>query len=127
MKLDQIAIFIVKTILGITEAFLAGRFFLKILGASARAPFVRWVYNISDSLTQPFNGMFPTPSLGDIFVIDFNTIFAMIVYAIVGFFVIKVVDFIYKHIFEDLEKVKTDESKTEERPRSKEPEPTRPT
>lgn len=102
MNIDVIAIFILKSIIGVIEAFMGIRFFLKILGASQQAPFVQWVYATSDSFLDPFRGMFPTIFFGQYFVIELSTLFAMIVYALFGFFAIKLVDFAYKHIVENL-------------------------
>ncbi len=82
------------------EAFLGVRFLLKILGASQQALFVRWIYSISDSILQPFVGMFPTPSIAPNFVFELNTIFAMLVYIVVGYAMVKFIDFIYKQIVE---------------------------
>lgn len=96
MNIDAIAIFITKALIGIMETFLGVRFFLKILGASQQASFVRWVYATTDSIMEPFIGMFPSPSLGPYFIIELNAIFAMIVYALVGYFIIRVIDFVYK-------------------------------
>lgn len=100
MNIDAIAIFITKAIIGTMEAFLGVRFILKILGASQQALFVRWIYSISDSILEPFFGMFPSPSIGPNFVIELNTIFAMMVYIIVGYFFIKFIDFMYKQLVE---------------------------
>lgn len=98
MNIDAIAIFITKAIIGTIETFLGVRFILKILGASQQAPFVRWIYATSDTVLDPFRGMFPTPEIGPYFVIELNTIFAMIVYVLVGYSMIKFIDFIYKQI-----------------------------
>ena len=98
MNIDAIAIFITKAIIGTMEAFLGVRFILKILGASQQALFVRWIYSISDSILEPFFGMFPSPSIGPNFVIEVNTIFAMMVYIVVGYFFIKFIDFMYKQL-----------------------------
>ncbi len=98
MNIDAIAIFITKALIGTMEAFLGVRFFLKILGASQQAPFVRWIYGISDSLLEPFIGMFPSPAIGPHFIIELNTLFAMLVYVVVGYFTVKLIDFVYKQI-----------------------------
>lgn len=100
MDIDKIAIFITKTIIGTMEAFLGVRFLLKILGASQQALFVRWIYSVSDSILQPFVGMFPTPYIAPNFVFELNTIFAMLVYVVVGYALVKFIDFIYKQIIE---------------------------
>lgn len=102
MNIDLIAIFIVKIFVGAIESFLGIRFFLKILGASQEASFVRWIYITSDSFLDPFRGMFPTLSMGPYFVVELSTLFAMLVYALVGFVVIKIIDFIYHHIVEEV-------------------------
>lgn len=112
MNIDAIAIFITKALIGIMETFLGVRFFLKILGASQQAPFVRWIYSTSDSLMEPFIGMFPSPALGPYFIIELNAILAMIVYALVGYFIIRVIDFVYKQFivnFQNADKPKEDE------------------
>lgn len=122
MNIDTIAIFITKALIGTMEAFLGVRFFLKILGASQKAPFVRWIYGISDSLLEPFVGMFPSPSIGPYFVIELNTLFAMMVYVIIGYFTVKLIDFVYKQIIKsfydagniNVEKKETAENKKEE-------------
>lgn len=109
MNFENIVVFIINTFVGITEAMLGLRFFLKLLGASDRAPFVLWVYNTSGSLLEPFSNMFPSPSLGNLFVIEFTTIFAMIVYAACGFFVVRIFEFVYKQILVAISKPEHEE------------------
>ena len=114
MNIDTIAIFITKALIGVMEAFLGVRFFLKILGASQQAPFVRWIYGISDSFLEPFVGMFPSPSMGPHFIIELNTLFAMLVYVVIGYFTVKLIDFVYKQIirsFYDAGNITTKEPK----------------
>lgn len=100
MDIDKIAIFITKAIIGTMEAFLGVRFLLRILGASNQALFVKWIYSVSDSILQPFVGMFPTPSIAPNFVFELNTIFAMLVYIVIGYSLVKFIDFMYKQIVE---------------------------
>jgi hypothetical protein len=113
MNLGNIVVFIINTFVGITEALLGLRFFLKLLGASDKAPFVAWVYQTSQSILEPFNNMFPSPSLGNVFVIEFNAIFAMIVYAAAGFFTIRLFEFAYRQV---LVAMKPQSEHTEEHP-----------
>lgn len=120
MNIDAIAIFITKALIGTMEAFLGVRFFLKILGASQQASFVRWIYGISDSILEPFVGMFPSPSIGPHFVIELNTLFAMMVYIVVGYFTVKFIDFIYKQIVESFYSVGDGEKKEHTEPAEKE-------
>lgn len=116
MKLDTILIFLVNGLVGLAEALLGLRFFLKLLGASDTAPFVLWVYETSGSLLEPFSGMFPSPSLGRFFVLEFTTIFAMIVYAVSAFFVNKLIEFVYRQIMIALQKPSS--GKHSEQPRT---------
>lgn len=126
MRLNNIIIFIIKTVIVITETFLGARFFLKILGASSRAPFVRWVYDTSSTLLNPFEGTFPSLVLADRFIIETSTVFAMIMYALLGFFLLKFFDFMYRQIFEGLQE-STADSAQEKKMAEKEKQPSRST
>ena len=101
MKLHLIGGFAVKAFIGVVEALLGLRFFLKILGASQQAPFVSWIYETADIFLEPFWDMFPVLSLGRYFVVELSTLFAMFVYALFGFFTLRIVEFIYKQIIEN--------------------------
>jgi uncharacterized protein YggT (Ycf19 family) len=68
------------------EVLLSLRIILKFLGANTVAPFVTWVYDTSQPLLAPFEGMFPTIQLEGPYTIEIATLFALVVYAFVGFF-----------------------------------------
>lgn len=75
-------------IIGLAELALGLRFILKLFAASASAPFVQWIYSASGSLLEPFRGIFPTAVLtttGSVF--EFSTLFAILVYALMGYLV----------------------------------------
>lgn len=75
-------------IIGAAEVVLSIRFVLKLFAAHAAAPFVHWVYVASNSLLEPFRGMFPSATLagtGSIF--EFSTLFAILIYALVGYLI----------------------------------------
>ncbi len=72
------------TVLGIIEFLLSLRILLKLFGASTQAPFVQWVYETTNPLLAPFEGMFPTSSLSTSLVLEISTLFALITYAFVG-------------------------------------------
>lgn len=78
-------LFLINFVVGIVEALLGVRILLKLLGANPAAPFVNWVYVTSNQLITPFQGMFPSPVLEGGFVLEFSAIFALIVYAFVGY------------------------------------------
>lgn len=75
---------LINLFLGLVEIFLALRVILRFFAANPDASFVRWVYNSSDVLLQPFRGVFPTTVVGDNHVVDFSAIFAMVVYGLVA-------------------------------------------
>lgn len=70
-------------VFSLVEALLVFRFLLKLLGANAATPFVNWIYETSAPLINPFIGAFPSPKLEGIFVFEFSTLFALLVYMIV--------------------------------------------
>jgi hypothetical protein len=47
-------------IAGLVDVLIAGRFLLKLLGASAQSSFVNLIYGISSPLVAPFHGIFPS-------------------------------------------------------------------
>ncbi len=71
-------------ILGIIEFLLTLRILLKLLGASSGAPFVRWIYETTQPLLAPFEGMFPTSTLSVGSTLEISTLFAVITYAFLG-------------------------------------------
>ena len=78
---------LVDVILFIVELFLGLRLLLRFFGANAQADFVQWVYETSRPLIEPFIPMFPSPVIDGQFVLEFNTLFAMIIYALVGYLI----------------------------------------
>jgi uncharacterized protein YggT (Ycf19 family) len=86
---------VVNVIVSLIELLLAIRLILELLGANPGASFIAWIYNASYGLVAPFQGAFPSISLGGNSVIDFSTVLAMIAYAILGWLVIKVLSFIF--------------------------------
>lgn len=84
-------------VVDITEMFLVLRLVLKLFGASSAAPFVRWVYDTTDPLLWPFRGIFPSPTLARGLVIDFSTIFAIIVYIFAGYIITEILEALMYH------------------------------
>lgn len=70
--------------MAIVEGFLAFRFLLKLFGANANNAFVAWIYDMSAVLLAPFRGIFPATVFENRYVLEFSTLFAMMMYAIVG-------------------------------------------
>ncbi|MCT8137803.1 YggT family protein [Anaerobacillus sp. CMMVII] len=83
--------YLINIVIGIAQFFLGFRVILKLFGASSTAPFVQWVYNTSQSLLNPFEGIFPTTVLDGKFVIEFSALFALIIYTLVGYFLTQLI------------------------------------
>lgn len=90
----RIVVRVLDVVLGIVELSLAVRVFLKMLGANPGSGFVAWLYGITDQLLAPFAGMFPEVSLAGQYVVEFSTLFAMLVYAFLGWLLIRLVWFL---------------------------------
>ncbi|MEX0930174.1 MAG: YggT family protein [Candidatus Paceibacterota bacterium] len=85
---------LISIVVSLVEIFLGLRLILKLLGANPNAGFVSWVYNTSEPLLVPFRGMFPAPAVEAGFILEFSTLFAILIYALVGWLLMELVDFI---------------------------------
>lgn len=75
---------------GLLEALLAIRFVLRLLGANQQADFARFMYGITTPFLTPFFGLFGTPQYGAA-ALEMTTIVAMLVYALIAWFLTKLV------------------------------------
>lgn len=60
------------------------RVFLLAFSANAATPFVDFVYDTSNTFMQPFRGIFPARTVGETGYLDVAAIFAVIMYALLG-------------------------------------------
>lgn len=84
---------VVWYILGVIEVLLAFRVAFKALGANPSSSFVNLIYTISDPLALPFSGILGT-SVSRGAVIEWSTIVAAIVYLIIAFGLVNLMQFI---------------------------------
>ena len=89
---------IIYFVFGLVEIILGLRFILKIFGADANNAFVMWVYETSGAVLDPFRGIFPTQVFSSTFVVEFSTLFAMIIYALVAMLLVYLIDLITRPI-----------------------------
>lgn len=82
---------IISLVTDLVIGFLGLRIILKLLGASSTAPFVSWVYENTRPLLAPFQGMFPSADLAPRLTLEFSSIFAIVIYAFVGYFLIDII------------------------------------
>ena len=76
-------------ILGVIETLLALRFILKLLAANPTAGFSNFIYTLSYPFAAPFLNVFTSSRIeGSIF--EWTTIFAMLIYALVAWGIVKI-------------------------------------
>lgn len=75
-------------ILGVVEVFLGARILLKLIAANPNSAFTNFVYSISAPLALPFRGVLGTTTSLDS-TIEWSTIIAMAVYAVVAVGLVK--------------------------------------
>lgn len=95
MRLSQrFLVSLAYMITSLIQVLLGVRIVLKLFGARPAAPFVHWVYSTSEPLLTPFMGMFPSPNLRGSFVIEFSSLFALLIYAFLGYLIVDVIELI---------------------------------
>jgi uncharacterized protein YggT (Ycf19 family) len=72
----------------LAEAILVFRVLFRLFNANANASFVSWIYDTSDSLMAPFRGIFPPQEIIQGHILDVSALFAMLMYALVGYVLI---------------------------------------
>ena len=76
------------------EVLLALRFGLKLIGANPASPFAVFIYGLSGLFLFPFAGLTGTPAAGGM-VLEFTTLIAMVVYALIGWGVERIIFVIF--------------------------------
>jgi hypothetical protein len=82
----------VSVILGIVIVLIAIRVLLKALAANTGAAFTSFIYNITDLLVAPFQGIFATPSSSRGSVFEFSSLVAIVVYALIAWAIVRLLD-----------------------------------
>lgn len=80
---------LVNIVVAIIDFLLLLRFVFKFFVVNAGTPFVAWIYRTSAPLANPFARILPDLKLGE-FVVDFATLVALIVYALIGYLILQV-------------------------------------
>lgn len=84
---------IVWYILGVIEILLAFRFILKLLGANPFSGFTNFIYALSDPFALPFAGILRISASSGM-VLEWSTLIAMIVYGIVAYGIVSLLQLI---------------------------------
>lgn len=89
MNIKYLTMSLLNFVLAVFESFLALRFLLKLFGANPSNGFVNWVYEMSGVLLEPFRGIFPAKVFENTYVLEFSTLFAMLIYAIAAILLVE--------------------------------------
>ncbi len=80
---------LVSFFVGIAEAILGLRVLFRLFNANGANTFVHWIYQTSGVLMDPFRGIFRAQAtLSPGYVLDITALFAMLMYAILGYLLI---------------------------------------
>lgn len=82
---------LVYLLLDIVEVLLAARLVFRLLAANPGNGFVAFLYQITDPLLIPFRGAFAS-TVNQGTVIEWSTILAMVVYAVIAYVIAKLID-----------------------------------
>jgi len=82
--------------LWVVEIFLGLRFVLRLFAENPNAPFVPFIYNFSTPLLKPFRGTFPIRVIKPDIVVEFSTMFAIIIYALFAYLIIELIPWIVR-------------------------------
>jgi hypothetical protein len=77
------AVRVVRYVTEVLEVLLVIRFFLKLLGASAHAPFTVLVYGLTELFVLPFSGIFGRPA-GAGLVFESSSFVSIMIYPLLG-------------------------------------------
>ena len=93
MNLSNVVRSFLVLLLGAIEFFLGMHFILRLFGANAEAPFVRFVDETSAPLLAPFADVFRSGHVVG-FVFDFSTLLALFVYVFLGYLLIELMQYL---------------------------------
>lgn len=94
MYVRLLAVNLLNLFVAVVEGFLGLRFVLKLFGANASTSFVSWIYDMSGVLLEPFRSIFPAKVFENQYVLEFSTLFAMLMYAILALILVALINFV---------------------------------
>lgn len=94
MYTARLILLLTDFIFGLIELVIGLRIIFKLFGANSSTPFVVWLYEVSGTLLYPFQGIFPSPVIKGGFVLDMTAIVALLIYALIAYFISELIRFI---------------------------------
>ena len=79
---------------GLLQAILGLRFLLKLIAANPNSPFADFIYQFSDMFLWPFQALTISPSTPQGVVLEIPTLIAMVIYAILTWAVVRLIELI---------------------------------
>lgn len=81
-------------IVGVAILGLVFRVLLRLFGANPTADFVRFIYDSTTPLLSPFRGIFQSEVISKDHVLEFSTLFAIVIYLLVAWLVTELIEFV---------------------------------
>ncbi|HVB78029.1 MAG TPA: YggT family protein [Candidatus Nitrosotalea sp.] len=82
---------LVYLIFALIEGLIAIRVVMKLLAADPAAAFARAIYGLTQPLVEPFKGLFQNPIVAGVGRIEVNSLFAIVIYALIGWVLARLV------------------------------------
>ena len=98
---------VIYGILSALEIILLLRFVFRLLGANTDNWFIQFLYGFTNPLVWPFHGIFNDPATGSQSVFEFSTLIAMLIYALLAWAVVSLINFILRPKPQDSEEFMT--------------------
>jgi len=80
---------LIYTVFSVIVAIIAIRVIMKLFRADPSAPFAQFFYGLTQPLVAPFRGLFPNPALGGGVQLEINSLFAIVIYALIGWVLVR--------------------------------------
>ena len=77
-------------VVAVIDSLIAIRFFMKLLGASYQADFVRFMYGVTAPLVAPFRGIFQSSGSGS-YVLEPESLIAIAIYLLIGWAIVALI------------------------------------
>lgn len=87
---------VIYGILSALEIILLLRFIFKLLGANTGNWFIQFLYGFTNPLVWPFHGIFNDFTSGSQSVFEFSTLIAMLIYALLAWAVVSLINFVLR-------------------------------
>jgi uncharacterized protein YggT (Ycf19 family) len=85
MQRSYIITRLVDFFVGLVILILGLRVLFRLFDANVSAGFVQWIYDTIDVIMTPFRGIFPSATIEQGNILDVSALFAILVYAVLGF------------------------------------------